>query len=202
MPRRVPVLGQLAHPRGVLAPATGFMLNIVNRPINRWATGSLELTGSEDVLDVGFGGGIGLELVSNRLTSGRLTGVDISEEMAERATRRFADHPRAGRVRVLVGDVSTLPFADASFDRAYSVNAVFFWPDPVAGIAEIHRVLRPGGLAVIAGPNSAFLLARVAGIGPAAPAGPSEVRRIAQDAGFNDVRIRRAVGAALILARR
>ena len=199
MRRRVPVLGQLAHPRGVLAPATGFMLNIVNRPINRWATGSLQLMGSEDVLDVGFGGGVGLEMVRDRLTSGRLFSVDISEEMGERAARRFAGDPR---VTVLAGDVSTLPFADASFDRAYSVNAVFFWPDPVAGIAEIHRVLRPSGLAVIAGPNSAFLLARIAGLGPAAPSGPSEVRRIAQDAGFNDVRIRRAVGAALVLARR
>ncbi|MGH2785520.1 MAG: class I SAM-dependent methyltransferase [Actinomycetota bacterium] len=198
MPRRFPVIGQLAHPRGVLAPATAFMLNIVNRPINRWATGSLELTGSEDVLDVGFGGGIGLELVSRRLTSGRLFGVDISEEMADRAARRFADDPRGGSALVLVGDVSKLPFADASFDRAYSVNAVFFWPDPVAGIAEIHRVMRPGGLAVIAGPTSAFLLARVAGIGPAAPSGPGSVRRIAQEAGFNDVRIRRAPGAALI----
>ena len=103
---------------------------------------------------------------------------------------------------MLVGDVSRLPYADASFDRAYSVNAVFFWPDPVAGIAEIYRVLRPGGLAVIAGPNSAFLLARVAGLGVAAPSGPSAVRRIAQDAGFRDVRIRRAIGAALILATR
>lgn len=202
MRRRVPVLGQLAHPRGVLAPATGFLLNIVNRPINRWATGSLELTGSEDVLDVGFGGGIGLELVSRRLTSGRLFGVDISEEMADRAARRFADDPPSGSARVLVGDVSQLPFADASFDRAYSVNAVFFWPDPVAGIAEIHRVLRPGGRAVIAGPNSAFLLARVAGIGPAAPSGPGAVRRIAQDAGFRDVKVRRAIGASLVLARR
>lgn len=202
MRRRVPVLGQLAHPRGVLAPATGFLLNIVNRPINRWATGSLELTGSEDVLDVGFGGGIGLELVSRGLTSGRLFGVDISEEMADRAARRFADDPPSGSARVLVGDVSQLPFADASFDRAYSVNAVFFWPDPVAGIAEIHRVLRPGGRAVIAGPNSAFLLARVAGIGPAAPSGPGAVRRIAQDAGFRDVKVRRAIGASLVLARR
>ena len=186
----------------MLAPATGFMLNIVNRPINRWATGSLKLNGSEDVLDVGFGGGIGLELVSRRLPSGRLFGVDISEEMADRAARRFADARRHGSARVLVGDVSKLPFADASFDRAYSVNAVFFWPDPAAGIAEIYRVLRPGGSAVIAGPNSAFLLARLAGIGPAAPSGPGAVRRIAESAGFRNVRVRRAPGAGLVLATR
>ena len=202
MRRRVPVLGQLAHPRGALAPATGFMLNIVNRPINRWTVGSLQLTGSEHILDVGFGGGVGLELVRDRVTSGRLFGVDISEEMAQRAERRFAADPGGASVRVLVGDVSALPFADGSFDRAYSVNAVFFWPDPAAGLAEIHRVLRPGGLAVIAGPTAAFMLARIAGLGPAAPSGPSGVKRIAESVGFVEIRIRRAVGAAMISGRR
>ena len=199
--RFLPVVGQLAHPRGMLAPATGFILNIVNRPINRWTIGSLQLTGSEDVLDVGFGGGVGLELVSRRLRSGRVVGVDISEEMVERATRRFTQGPQ-GNVDVLRADVSALPFAAASFDRAYCVNGVFFWPDPPAGLAEIHRVLRPGGLAVIAGPSAAFVLARVAGLGPAAPSGPGEVRRFAADAGFREVRLRRAAGAALISARR
>lgn len=178
------------------------MLNIVNRPINRWAISSLELMGSEYVLDVGFGGGVGLDLTRPLLPSGQLVGVDVSDEMVERVARRLELDAAGDNVRVLRADVSALPFADASFDRVYSVNSVFFWPDPVAGIAEIHRVLRPEGLVVVAGPNSAFLLARVAGIGPAAPSGPGAVRRIAQDAGFRDVRVRRAIGASLILARR
>ena len=194
MRRRVPVLGQLAHPQGVLAPATGFMLNIVNRPINRWATGSLQLSGTEHVLDVGFGGGIGLEMVRPQLSTGRLVGVDISAEMVERAAPRFV---------VLPADVAALPFADASFDRAYSVNSVFFWPDPEAGLAEIHRVLRPGGFVVIAGPVAAFALARVAGLAPrGGPVGPRQVRLLAERVGFRDVRVRRAPGAALIIARR
>lgn len=200
--RRVPVLGQLAHPRGVLAPATGFILNIVNRPINRWTVGALELSGSEEVLDVGFGGGVGLEMVVPRLTTGHVVGVDISEEMVHGVARRLAEHPSGGRARVIRADVSSLPFAAGSFDRAYSVNSVFFWPDPEAGFAEIHRVVRPGGLAVIAGPNSAFVLARLSGLGPAAPSGPGQVARIAERARFGDVQIRRAPGAALVFARR
>jgi SAM-dependent methyltransferase len=199
VPRRVPVLSQLAHPRGVLAPATGFVLNIVNRPINRWTIGALELTGADAVLDVGFGGGIGLEMILPRLTSGHVVGVDISDEMVARAAGRFG---RDGKVSVLTADVSRLPFEDASFDRAYSVNSAFFWPDPEAGFAEIHRVMRPGGLAVIAGPTSAYALARVAGIGPTAPSGPSAVARIAGRAGFKDVRIRRTAGAAQIHCRK
>jgi SAM-dependent methyltransferase len=102
---------------------------------------------------------------------------------------------------VLRADVSALPFEDGSFDRAYSVNSVFFWPDPDAAFAEIYRVLRPGGLAVIAAPNVAFTLSRLSGLGPAAPSGPGEVLRIAEHAGFLDVRIRRTAGAAQICCR-
>jgi SAM-dependent methyltransferase len=202
MPRRLPVIGQLAHPRGVLAPATGFVLNIVNRPINRWTIGALELTGTEVVLDVGFGGGVGLELAAHRLTTGRVVGIDISEEMARRAARRFAERVSVGRAHVIRADVSALPLAADSFDRAYSVNGVFFWPDPDAALGEIHRVLRPGGLAVIAGPRSAFMLARLSGLGRASPSGPGDVARIAERAGFQSVRIRRRAGAAQIFGRK
>ena len=139
-----------------------------------------------------------MDLVHRRLTSGHAVGVDISEEMVAGAAMRFAQAPRGGNVRVLRADVSALPFAASSFDRAYSVNGIFFWPDPAAGLAEIYRVLRPGGFVVIAGPAAAFALARLAGLGQAAPSGPNEVRRIASDAGFSDVQVRRAVGAALI----
>ena len=143
-----------------------------------------------------------MDLVHSRLTSGHVVGVDISEEMVDRASTRFNEDPGARNVRVLRADVSALPFADASFDRAYSVNSIFFWPDPAAGLAEIHRVLRPGGMVVIAGPASAFVLARLAGLGPAAPSGLGEVRGIAERTGFRDVRVRRAVGAAMVLGRR
>ncbi len=201
--RALPVVGQLAHPRGVLAPATGFILNIVNRPINRWTVGSLQLKGSEEIVDVGFGGGVGLDLVRRRLTSGHVVGVDISEEMVDRGAMRFREDPGAGNVRVLRADVSALPFADASFDRAYTVNTIFFWTDVRAGLAELHRVLRPGGRILIAAPAAAFPLARFVGLAPPdGVSGPGEVRRLVEAAGFTGVTLRSRAGAALILATR
>src|SRR5919106_6082709 len=124
-----PVLGQLRRPHGPLAPLTARMLNVVNRPINRLAVGALQLSGHEHVLDVGFGGGVGLTLVLNRLTTGRVTGIDISQEMVRRAGQAFRDEVASRRLRVVGASVDALPFADASFDHAYTVNTVFFWPD-------------------------------------------------------------------------
>jgi SAM-dependent methyltransferase len=104
---------------------------------------------------------------------------------------------------VIRADVAALPLADDSFDRAYSVNGIFFWPDPEAALAEIHRVLRSGSLAIIAGPTSAFVLARLSGVGPrTAPFGPMQVATLAERAGFESVRIGRTIGAAQILGRK
>jgi SAM-dependent methyltransferase len=52
-------------------------------------------------------------------------------------------------VEFRVGDVASLPFADASFDAVVSTFSLHHWPDPAKGLEEIYRVLRPGGVARI-----------------------------------------------------
>jgi SAM-dependent methyltransferase len=57
---------------------------------------------------------------------------------------------RHRRLRVQLGDIAALPFASATFDRVFTINTIYFWPNTVQGLGEIRRVLKPGGLAVIA----------------------------------------------------
>lgn len=197
------MLGQLRKPHGPLAPVTARVLNVVNQPINRWTIGALGLTGAEDVLDVGFGGGLGLGMVLRRLTRGRVAGIDISEEMVFGARKRFAEEIATERLTVTQAAVEAIPFEDGSFDRAYTVNTIFFWPDVPAGLSEIHRVLRPGGLLVIAAPAGGFLLARIGGAAPRSGAsGLAQTKGLAEDAGFHDVRLVNRGGASLLLAER
>src|SRR5262249_11456524 len=49
-----------------------------------------------------------------------------------------------------LGSAGALPFADGTFDKLFSINAVQFWDDLAAGVAEVRRVLCPGGLAALA----------------------------------------------------
>ena len=90
-----------------------------------------------DVLDVGTGTGSGAAIVVRRFPDARVVGVDLSEEMLERARANVAgaEFRRA--------DASSLPFPDGSFDLVAHANMIPFFD-------EVARVLRPGGTALFA----------------------------------------------------
>jgi ubiquinone/menaquinone biosynthesis C-methylase UbiE len=70
--------------------------------------------------------------------------------MVSQARRRNADAVEAGRVDLRWGSVASLPFADDRFDRVLAVNSLHHWPDREADLREVKRVLKPGGVLVIA----------------------------------------------------
>src|SRR6185503_8706616 len=76
-------------------------------------------------------------------------GVDISQPIVERARAEFDD----GGLRAARGDVRALPFRDRSFDAVYSMGTIEHFQNPEEALREIHRVLRPGGRAVVGVPN-------------------------------------------------
>src|SRR5829696_8049831 len=101
------------------------------------------------VLEVGSGPGRLAVRLAQEAPGMTLTGVDISQAMVERAARRAAGAGLSERVRFEVGDVAGLPLSDGEFDGAVSTLSLHHWPDPARGLAEIHRVLKPGGEALI-----------------------------------------------------
>lgn len=101
-------------------------------------------------LDVGCGSGyLGLALAGQ--SDLELTLFDQSEDMLTLARNNIADRALDDRVRTLHGDVARIPLPDNSINLAVSRGSVFFWDKPALAFAEIHRVLAPGGRAVIGG---------------------------------------------------
>ena len=102
------------------------------------------------VLEVGCGPGR-LSIRLARQYGLDATGLDLDPAMIQRA-RSNAAYPGYGdqrRPSFLVGDVAALAFPDRSFDLVISTLSMHHWADPAAGLAEIGRVLRPGGRALI-----------------------------------------------------
>jgi len=93
-------------------------------------------------LDVGCGTGVLSDLVGRRANPLELLGIDPSEAFVAHATRNAQGMPR---LRFEVAGVDSIPAASAYFDVAVSGLALNFFPDPVAGLREIARVVKPGG---------------------------------------------------------
>ncbi|HEV2062164.1 MAG TPA: class I SAM-dependent methyltransferase, partial [Solirubrobacteraceae bacterium] len=97
---------------------------------------------SHRVLDVGFGGGVGLQVL-REASPALLAGVDHSDDAVRAARKRFDG------ARLEVASAEALPFEDGSFDRILSVHTIYFWPDAEAGTRELFRVCAPGGRVVL-----------------------------------------------------
>ena len=117
--------------------------------MNALALGCLKLERDDWVLEVGFGGG-GLLRALLLGTRGEVFGADLSETLIARARERFARDVRRGRLHLYRASVDSLPLPPDTVTKAVSVNSLYFWPDPAAALAELARVVKPGGRLAIA----------------------------------------------------
>jgi MPBQ/MSBQ methyltransferase len=101
-----------------------------------------------DTVDVGAGTGFATEGIVAHVDPARVTMLDQSAVQLRRAQAK----PALAACRKLLGDAEDLPFPDDAFDRYVSCGSIEYWPEPERAIREAHRVLRPGGLAMVAGP--------------------------------------------------
>jgi len=142
--------GQPGHPRGLVGRILGQIMASLNADMELEAIARLDLRADAHVLEIGFGPGVGIAALAQRLTDGQVAGVDVSAVMVEQARRRAARAARPCPVDLRQASVEHLPWPGASFDAAFSVNCAQFWPDAHAGLQEVMRVVRPGGRIVIA----------------------------------------------------
>jgi demethylmenaquinone methyltransferase / 2-methoxy-6-polyprenyl-1,4-benzoquinol methylase len=117
----------------------------------RWrraAAGAADLAAGDRALDCCTGtGDLALELAARVTGSGRVVGLDFAEAMLARARAKAA--ARGAEVEFVAGDALALPFRDGEFDAATVAFGIRNVSDLDAGIAEMARVVRPGGRVVI-----------------------------------------------------
>ena len=94
-------------------------------------------------LEVGCGRGVGSELILDLFGAGSVDAFDLDPRMVVQAKRRLAQH--GSRVRVWVGDAAAVDAPDASYDAVFDFGIIHHVPDWRRALAEVHRVLKPGG---------------------------------------------------------
>ncbi|MGF6307453.1 ubiquinone/menaquinone biosynthesis C-methylase UbiE [Bradyrhizobium sp. i1.8.4] len=138
-------LRAFGRPRGLLGRLGGVIMARANADCGAWVTGLLEVEPDDSVLEVGFGPGVVIQRLSKLMPAGRVAGIDVSQEMVEQARARNKAAIRDGHTELRLGSVERLPFDEDSFDKALAINSMQVWPDAVAGLREIRRVIKPSG---------------------------------------------------------
>jgi len=171
------------------------VLNRINRSSNRQAVAALQLRRGDRVLDLGFGGGVGLAALL-RTPASLVCGVEVSAEALAAARRRFAAELASGRLVLSEGSAAALPFPDGGLDAVLTVNTLQFWPDPAAGAREVARVLAPGGRLSLVVPAPSALGPPFFGDEVTAH-DAAQLEALLRGAGFAQVRVARGRGPFL-----
>lgn len=130
---------------GVLARVYDDFFDWSLGPGRRYAVARLDARSGESILEVGVGTGLSLPLYPRDC---RVSGIDISEPMLERARAR-ADAMGRDDVRLERMDARKLRFPDGHFDKVLAPYVISVVPDPASVMAEMTRVCRPGGRVLV-----------------------------------------------------
>src|SRR5216117_4201296 len=126
------------------APVYDFIFDWIFAPGRVAAVKHLDIQRGNSVLEVGIGTGLNLPLYPPAC---RLTGIDLSGEMLDKAVERVQTLAMPN-VTLKVMDATSLDFGDNEFDKVVATYTISAVPDPVAVLREMRRVVKPGGILV------------------------------------------------------
>jgi SAM-dependent methyltransferase len=178
------VIGQAHRPRGAAGRVTAWEMahRPSNRQRNRWVAALLDVRPADRILEIGFGPGLAIAHLA-RAGAGQVYGIDHSEVMLRRASKRNAAAIRAGRVTLVNASVDQLPpVLDGPFDAILAVNTLGFWPAPAERLAELRGRLAPGGrVAIVSQPRCPGATATTSSRAAA------DIENLLREAGFTDL---------------
>lgn len=143
------IIKQFGKPAGFIGRIVGWSTSLKNNDRVSWTIEKLQARPRDTLLEIGYGPGVTLKKIADRLTSGSIAGIDHSDIMFEQASKRNRKHVENGKVKLECGTVWDLKYPKNHFDIIYGSNVHFFWEKPAREFAHLVAFLKPGGRLVM-----------------------------------------------------
>lgn len=151
---------QSRRPKGLIGKLMGKLMSKINSEMNEKTIQLLGIDEQDYVLEIGFGNGKYMAEIAEKVKGTHVFGLDFSEAMVLAASKLNKAFIEQGRVRIEQGDIGEIPYDDMIFDKIFTANTIYFWPDPNLALRELKRVLKPGGRLVITFRSKAIMAQR------------------------------------------
>jgi SAM-dependent methyltransferase len=191
------LINQSGKPNGWFGTLNLRRMNRRHSGLTEWGLAHISIRSTDTILDVGCGGGKTVARLASMATAGKTYGVDCSITSVSASKRANRKAITSGRVRVVLGSVSCLPFPEGLFDLVTAVETHYYWPDLNGDAQEILRVLKPGGTFILIAEaykglkfkQLAEKLEKLQGIMKYSLLGVDEHRDMLSKAGYFDVQV-------------
>jgi ubiquinone/menaquinone biosynthesis C-methylase UbiE len=144
------VASQLRKPEGDDGVKIGKWMNDGNAAMNRDVIRVLNAAKDDKILEIGMGNGFFIGDIVSIDPSIQYTGLDYSETMVTEAKKLNQKWIDAGQVKFIHGNIENIPGPADQYNKIFTVNTIYFWENEIKVLEELKRVLKPGGLLIIA----------------------------------------------------
>lgn len=136
---------QVRKPRGWLGKRIVRAMNQTHATMTDWGLQQITIPKNAAILDIGCGGGRTASKLAKAAPEGTVVGLDYSAASVAVSRETNAERIKTGQVKIEFGSVAALPFPDYTFDLVTAIETHYYWPDLLANVREVRRVLKPGG---------------------------------------------------------
>lgn len=141
------VAKQFGKPEGILGNLAGFIM--ANRSSNveriNWAIKLLNLKSTDNILEIGYGPGIAINIMSKTVKEGKIIGIDHSKVMYNQAYKRNIKDIKSGKIILIHDSISNLQNYNYTFDKILDINTFQFWENHFDILANLYNVLNENG---------------------------------------------------------
>ena len=134
-------------PEGELGEKLLERMNRSHENLAQWVCSQLNIEKNDYILDIGCGGGVNVKRFAEIISDdGKVVGLDYSDVSVEKTTKLNEEFIKEGKVEVVEGSVSEMPFDDGTFDMVTGFETIYFWPNFIEDLKEVNRVLKKEGV--------------------------------------------------------